>query len=97
MEKKNEHADLRHGLSVPKAAEILGVCEQTIRNLYRQCELEGYTVGRKVLIFADSLVAYQTKHSNRPAVAPEPEPEPSYQPFVPRKRRGVPIYDRHCR
>jgi excisionase family DNA binding protein len=94
MEPKN---DVRQGLSVPKAAEVMGVCEQTVRNLYHRRELEGYQVGRKLLIFADSIVAYQAKHSNQPPVAQTEEQRRLFVPPTPprRRRRSVPDYERH--
>jgi hypothetical protein len=90
---------LRPVLPAPKAAEALGVCEQTIRNLFHGREIEGYTVGRRILVFVDSLAAYQSRNSNQTVPAlpiPEPEAEQRLVPMLrPRRRRGVPDYDRH--
>ena len=83
---------MRPALSIPKVVEVLGVCEETVRNLYRQGQLEGYKVGRKYLIFQDSITTFQKRNSNA-VVASYPLPvEEKKERSAPRRRRQ---HERH--
>src|SRR5436853_5644183 len=94
----------RRPLPTDQAAGWLGVSDQTVRNLFLAGQLEGYRVGRKILVYADSVEDYKTRHGNlRPTPAPAlpepeapPEPVPEHPPTR-RRRRGVRDFDRHAR
>jgi len=98
---------LRNVLSVTKAATALGVSPETVRKLYKQRELEGYAVGRKILIFEDSLAVFQTTRSNQamtrgyfPAPSDFPVQEkPRFSEIIQatksRSSRRKPTWERH--
>lgn len=79
---------LRPVLPVTKAAEALGVSEQTIRDLYHEKRLRGYKIKRKLLIFVDSLAALQAGDTSAPKLAMPAEPRS--------RRRSAPDHLRHC-
>jgi excisionase family DNA binding protein len=95
----------RRPLRVEEAARWLGVCPQTVRNLFREGRLPGYYVGRKILVYADAVEQFKAANAGPPprtpleeTPLPEPEgrkPDVSRQPS--RTRRGVRAFDRHSR
>jgi excisionase family DNA binding protein len=91
----------RPPLTVVKAKAWLGCCEQTVRNLFAAGQLRGFRVGRKILVYADSVEDFKTRKGNcqaepapaEPLAQPGPAPTPSP---TPRRRRGVRDFDRHA-
>lgn len=91
-------------LPVSEVAIRLGVVGQTVRNLYDAGRLEGFRVGRKILVYADSVEEFKMTNGNRrpdpppvparPVAQPEPEAVPVPRP-TPTRRRGVRAFDRH--
>ena len=64
--------ELNQTLSVHEAAVRLHIADQTVRDLYDDCELAGYKVGTKRVIFADSVADFQERHSNQKKEPPSP-------------------------
>jgi excisionase family DNA binding protein len=52
---------IRLALGVRETARLLGVSTQTVRNLYRSGELEGYQLNQKMLIYCDSAASLQKR------------------------------------
>lgn len=89
---------LRPVLNTTEAAKALGVNEQTVRNLYHERKLEGYVVGRKIVIFEDAIQTYQNQHSNlgiTPAVPVQEKPPMGPTRPLPRSTRRCQIWERH--
>ena len=57
----NDMPDLNEFMTVQEAAEKLGFNEQSVRHLFRQGTLEGKKIQRVILIFKNSVAAYQKK------------------------------------
>lgn len=51
-------ADVKDVLSVPQAAEVFGVCPQTVRRLIASGELASVHVGRSVRITKQALIDF---------------------------------------
>jgi len=79
----------RRAIDTKQAADLLGTCEQTARNLYHRREVEGYKTGRTLHFYIDSLEAYRVKNGNQP---PAPASLPS-----PRRPATNFDFDRHRR
>jgi excisionase family DNA binding protein len=54
--------EIRRTLSVKEAARLLGVSTRKVYSLIAAGELEGYNVGRKKVLFADSIPSYQERN-----------------------------------
>ncbi len=65
---------VRKVIDAKVAAGQLGVSLSMVYKLLRLGELEGYAVGRRKLIYADSLDAYRQRKAFGRAAAPEPAP-----------------------
>jgi excisionase family DNA binding protein len=63
----------RRLLSVKEAAERLGVSPRKIYSLISKGELDGYAVGRRKVIYADSIPAYQERNRFPQKENPPPE------------------------
>jgi excisionase family DNA binding protein len=79
----------RRAVAIRDAANWLGVTPQTVRNLFHDRDLEGYVVGRKILIYADSLETFRVRSSNRPDDAEAPRP-PRQSAILPPPRASTP-------
>lgn len=95
----------RRPLPVEEAARWLGVCPQTVRNLFSDGQLAGYRVGRKILVYADGVERFKAANASPPPRAPVeppalPEPEgrkPDVRCQPSSTRRGVRAFDRHSK
>jgi hypothetical protein len=54
--------------------------------LWHSGQLEGYAVGRRKLVYVDSIDAYKQRNSNAQPAEPEHTPEP--EAVLPMPRRG---------
>jgi excisionase family DNA binding protein len=61
-------------LTPAEVAAQLRVSVDTVRELFRRGELEGFRAGWVIRILAASVVAFTNRHRNRPPVVLEPEP-----------------------
>jgi len=58
-------------ITIREAAQRLGCSLSMAYRLWRRGELDGYTIGRKKLVFAHAIDAYREKHRMaRPQVKP---------------------------
>lgn len=71
-----------------EVAKRLGVSVDSIYKLVRQGKLEGYAVGRRKLIYVDTLDRYRKQ--NAFGKAEEPAPAPKQEPAPPKPRRRKP-------
>ncbi len=60
----------RKPLSIEQVAMLLGVKREKVRNLYHSGELDGYRVGRRIIVYADSVEAFKERNANTPAQKP---------------------------
>ncbi len=74
----------RETITVAEAAKRLGVSVGTVYSLAHRGELEGYRVGRRILIYANAIEAYQKRHAVSKA---EPPPEQPARPAQPTRRQ----------
>ncbi|HEY7313488.1 MAG TPA: hypothetical protein VH643_29325 [Gemmataceae bacterium] len=81
-------AIVRQVINAKVASEQLGVSLGMVYKLLRLGRLEGYSIGRRKLIYLDSLDALRRKGAIGPAAAaPAPSPEPA--PRKPRQKVAV--------
>jgi excisionase family DNA binding protein len=57
-------------ISVKESAKRLGVGLRTAYLLFERGELDGYRVGRRVVVYADSVSNYQHEHRNNKGPVP---------------------------
>jgi excisionase family DNA binding protein len=71
----------RKWLTVAEAAGRLGVSDSLVYELFRDGDLEGYRVRRRIFIYADSVEAFIQRNANRlkealPPLPVEVQPRP---------------------
>jgi excisionase family DNA binding protein len=87
--------------TVAQAAAALGVSVGLVYKMLKQGALAGYAVGRRRIVFADSVVAYQRRNAFQAilndAGRDEPGPVPAIAPRLPSALIRPPSAFRHLR
>ncbi len=88
--------DDRKTIGVKEAARLLGISTRKVYSMLKAGELDGYSVGRRKVIFADSIPAYQERHRFQTTNPLPGESAPQRVPGDKGSRKPIPGF-RHLR